>query len=92
MGGLIAIALIGQQFENHVAKARHRPNRRTVAFPRQRRQAVKGAEDVTRAINKGYAGIGAYRMCHGVILGQRATTSNPKVFWPHRGFKVAYAC
>jgi hypothetical protein len=40
---------------------------------------MEGTEDITGAINKGYAGIGAYRMSHRPILGQRAVTSNPKV-------------
>jgi hypothetical protein len=44
---------------------------------------MEGTEDVTGAVNKGYAGIGAYRMCHWLILGQRAVTSNPKVLGRH---------
>jgi hypothetical protein len=83
MGGLIAITLIGQQFENHVAEARHRANWCPVTFARQWRQAMERAENVTRAVNKGYAGIGAYRMCHGLILSQHAATSNPKVVRRH---------
>jgi hypothetical protein len=83
MGRLIAITLVGQQLEDHVAEARYRTNRRAIAFARQGRQAMEGTENVTGAINKGYAGIGAYRMCHGLILGQRAATSNPKVVRRH---------
>jgi hypothetical protein len=36
----------------HVAKARHRPDRQPVGFPRQRRQSVIGPENKRGPVNQ----------------------------------------